>query len=276
MPVGAPGDKSVAASIAVTAALDRRRPPPGRRSGRRSGSRAWRRTSSSARSAAPVKSGPAAAARRRGPPSRVRPPRRRARRLGGPGRVLLRPRRTREASCRCGPRGALGDQQAGRTARRGAGSGADGSQGVRVALLRHEHRCTAQRGVQGHVAEAGAGEDLQILGQTVDRGRGLARCDHRVGEPVERPTSRPGYAPPRCRTRAARPAANGPSAPGCRRRRRPRGERSAHVVRRSSRSDGGEPPRRSRRGSGRRSTVAPAGGRWCRPTTSPPASGPAG
>lgn len=53
--------------------------------------------------------------------------------------------------------------------------------------MRHEHGGPAQRSVERDVPEAGTGEDLQVLGQPVHRGRRLRRGDRRVGEPIGGP-----------------------------------------------------------------------------------------
>ena len=103
--------------------------------------------------------------------------------------------------------GALGDQQAGGSADEGARAGADHGQGVGVAFLRHQDRGAAQRGIQGDVAEAGAGEDLEVFGQPIDRGGGLRCGDHRIGKAVDCPHD---VASVRARALgAARPAGRG-------------------------------------------------------------------
>jgi hypothetical protein len=85
------------------------------------------------------------------------------------------------------PGGPLGGQRAGDPTDEGAGPAADDGQGVRVALLRHEHRRPAQRRVELDVPERRAGEDLQVLGQPVDGDGGLGRGGDTVDQPVDRP-----------------------------------------------------------------------------------------
>ena len=83
--------------------------------------------------------------------------------------------------------GQAGGEQPGEAPDQRSGPAPQHRQRVRVALLRHQHARPAQRGVERHVAERGAGEDLEVPGELPDARHGDRRRGDRVGQGIDRP-----------------------------------------------------------------------------------------
>ena len=83
--------------------------------------------------------------------------------------------------------GQAGGEQPGEAPDQRPGPAPQHRQRVRVALLRHQHARPAQRGVERHVAERGAGEDLEVPGELPDARHGDRRRGDRVGQGIDRP-----------------------------------------------------------------------------------------